>query len=208
MTGQQLAEALRNSKALAKADKDIRNTKAWAEVIGDLLRLIPLEQRAAVLALTAANDEAARKEAEANDGFLEVDFTKDWTEVPGLVHWDAIMRLKSLVVQVFVRNIKTNHSPAKAAELLFTRHPYGHGSRSLQDYLPEPPPPGDTTKSIRHSRRGANPVPKSKVVQRLRAALERIIEATQCDIADAEAAADASKIAHQALGKALPIDGA
>jgi hypothetical protein len=49
------------------------------------------------------------------------------------------MRLRSLVVQVFTRRISNNHSKPDAAAILFARHPYGHGSQYLGDYLPPEP---------------------------------------------------------------------
>ena len=51
-------------------------------------------------------------------------------------YWNVIMRLQSLVVQVFVRRISNNHSSKDAAAILFAKHPYGQGSRMLADYLP------------------------------------------------------------------------
>jgi hypothetical protein len=120
---------------MSETSKDIANVEAWAEVIGDLLHLAPSDCRAAVLALAAKNDEAERAEREANGGWLEVDLSKP----PDLSSWRAIMWLKSLVVQVFVRTIKTIHHPKDAAKLLYAHHEWGHGSRLLQDYLPPQP---------------------------------------------------------------------
>jgi hypothetical protein len=56
---------------------------------------------------------------------------------PGWRHWNAIMRLKSLVVQVFVRDIANDYSAADAAKILFAEHRHGHGSGRLRDYLPD-----------------------------------------------------------------------
>jgi hypothetical protein len=116
--------------------KDIENVEAWAEVIKDLLWLVPIDRRADVLALVAKNEEAARKEREATDGFRLIPFAEiNFDKSPGLRHWNAIMRLKSLVVQVFVRRIANNHSAEDAAQILFAPHPYGNGSGLLRDYL-------------------------------------------------------------------------
>jgi hypothetical protein len=41
------------------------------------------------------------------------------------------MRLRSLVIQVLVRRIKTNHSPEDAAKLLFAEHPHGLPRRTV-----------------------------------------------------------------------------
>ena len=49
------------------------------------------------------------------------------------------MRLKSLVVQVFARSIRNNHSPQRAAEILFAHHRHGTGSGDLSDYIDDLP---------------------------------------------------------------------
>ena len=116
--------------------EDIENVEAWAEVIKEVLRLVPMDRRAAVLALAAKNEEAEREEWERSAGALKfVDLTEDYKNSPGIRHWHTIMRLKSLVVQVFVRRITNNHSPKDAAQILFASHPYGTGSGELRDYL-------------------------------------------------------------------------
>jgi hypothetical protein len=110
--------------------EDVENVEAWAEVIEDMLRLVPMDRRAAVLELASKK----RREADSlGDGLHFIDITK--TDTPGLRHWNAIMRLQSLVVQVFVRHITNNHSPEDAAQILLAQHPYGHGSGQLGDYL-------------------------------------------------------------------------
>jgi hypothetical protein len=45
------------------------------------------------------------------------------------------MRLKSLMVQVFVRDIVNNHHPDRGKSLLLAHHPHGNGSGDLEDYL-------------------------------------------------------------------------
>jgi hypothetical protein len=60
---------------------------------------------------------------------------------PGIRHWNVIMRLKSLLVQVFVRDITNNHSKADAAAILFVEHRHGTGSGWLPDYLRDLPKP-------------------------------------------------------------------
>src|SRR5262249_18161540 len=117
--------------------KDVENVEAWAEVIADLLRLVPIDQRSTVLALATKNEEAECKPRAATGGlrcfsYAELVALKD---SPGRRHWNAIMRLKSLVVQVFVRSVTNNHSPKDAAHILFATHAYGRGSGLLQDYL-------------------------------------------------------------------------
>jgi hypothetical protein len=119
-----------------ETDKDIENVEAWAEVIEDVLFRVSSKQRAQVLALVTAKEQQARKDRETNPlGIMS------WAEIrnmdtPGLRHWNAIMRLKSLVVQAFVRDITIDHSPQDAARILFAGHPHGTGSGLLEDYLP------------------------------------------------------------------------
>jgi hypothetical protein len=122
-------------RRFAENEKDVGNVEAWAEIIGDLLHHVPLDKRREVLALAIKNEQAAAEEREANGGFKFMTFSDDWMNTPGQRQWNVIMRLKSLLVQVFVRNITNNHSPQEAASILFAQHPHGTGSRVLQDYL-------------------------------------------------------------------------
>ena len=116
--------------------EDIENVEAWAEVVEEMLRLVPVDHRAAVLTLVTEKEETERKKREQSGGALRyVDISKWDDNTPGLRHWNAIMRLRSLVVQVFVRKITNNHSKEDAAQILFARHPHGSGSGELRDYL-------------------------------------------------------------------------
>jgi hypothetical protein len=111
----------------------MHNVEAWAEVISDVVDLVPEEHRAEVVALVAAIEKRERKKRE-KDPFItasEVDFLAS----PGVQNWHTIMRLTSLVVQVCVRRISNNHHPKDAAAILFAEHPYGYGSGQLRDYL-------------------------------------------------------------------------
>jgi hypothetical protein len=122
----------------AETDKDVENIEAWAEIVADLLCHVPPDRRADVLELAAKNEEAeAQERREASGGLVFHTFSDDWMNKSGQRHWNAIMRIKSLLVQVFVRDIANNHSPQDAASILFTEHPHGFGSRQLQDYLPD-----------------------------------------------------------------------
>jgi hypothetical protein len=123
-------------RKFAETDKDIENVEAWAEIIADLLHHAPPDKRAEILALATKNEETKAQEREVNGGITFVTFSDDWISKPRQRHWNAITRIKSLLVQVFVRDIANNHSPQDAADILFTEHPHGHGSRQLQDYLP------------------------------------------------------------------------
>jgi len=129
---------------MAENQKDVENVEAWAEVIKDVLWLVPMDRRAEVLALATKTEEAERKKREANGGRIKA---TAWTEQtlenfkssPGFRHSSAITRLQSLVVQVFVRDITNNHSAEDAAQILFAPHPYGNGSGLLWDYLHDLP---------------------------------------------------------------------
>jgi hypothetical protein len=123
--------------SFSETDEDNKNVEAWAEVVADLLRHVPPDKRDEVLALATKNEEVkAQEREEANGGLALSMFSDDWMNEPGQRHCNAIMRLKSLLVQVFVRDIKTNYSPQDATKILFAKHPHGYGSRRLQDYLP------------------------------------------------------------------------
>jgi hypothetical protein len=121
---------------------DIENVEAWAEVIKSVLYLVPIDRRATVLALAVKNEEAECKEREASGRFRIRSFeelTEGFKNSPAFRHGNAIMRLKSLLVQVFVRAITNNHSAEDAAQILFASHPYGNGSGELRDYLRDLP---------------------------------------------------------------------
>jgi hypothetical protein len=114
--------------ARSQKPEDITNVEAWSEVFKDILVLVPRKIRADVLALVNRNEEAERREREANDGWLKVDLSRPLSGIPGLRHWDAVMRLESLIIQVLTRQIRNNHSPETAAKILFADHPNGTGS--------------------------------------------------------------------------------
>jgi hypothetical protein len=116
---------------MTATERDIHNTEAWAAVVGDVLWHVPIELRKDVLRLALEQVEA---ELRAGTG-LQVFEPDDLEQSPGLRHWNAIMRLKALLVQVFARNITNNHSAERAAELLFTEQKFGTGSASLLDYI-------------------------------------------------------------------------
>lgn len=120
-----------------ETDKDVENVEAWAQIIAHLLYHVPGDKRGEVLALASKNEEAESRKREAHNGLLVLDASDDWMNSPGMRHWNAVMRLKSLVIQIFVRNITNNHSPQDAASILLADHPHGTGSGRLQDYLPD-----------------------------------------------------------------------
>ena len=109
--------------------------QAWAEVILDVLDRVPGSKREEVLRLALRREREEREEEERTGGIFTLE-ELDMNE-PGMRHRNAIMRLKSLLVQVFVRNITNNHSPENARAILFAGHPHGTGSRRLEDYLPK-----------------------------------------------------------------------
>ena len=126
---------------MSETDRDIENVEAWAVIIKHMLALMPGDRRMQVLQLALQKEEAAAKERE-QDGpirFVKFDCNDDWVKSPGQMHWHAIMRLKSLLVQVFTRNITNNHSPQEAARILFADHPHGIGSGVLSEYIDDLP---------------------------------------------------------------------
>jgi hypothetical protein len=123
----------RTKRRTAENEADIENT----EIFYDILRLIPGDH-AELLALVTKN-ENERTEKAKGGGLPVFDASEISLDTPGIRHWNAIMRLRSVVVQVFTRRIANNHSRPDAAAILFALHPYGHGSRCLGDYLPPEP---------------------------------------------------------------------
>ena len=100
-------------KSATDADADdINNVEAWAYVIKCALYHVPPEHRLAVLALATANEEAERKKHEASGGLIMwTDLTQNYEKSPSARHHNAIVRLKSLLIQIFARDITNDHSP-------------------------------------------------------------------------------------------------
>jgi hypothetical protein len=122
-----------------ESKEDIANFEAWAVLIADIFKRIPADKRAVVLALVTKNEEAAKQGREASGDkqpvLTSAEFVQGWEGSPRAYHWHTIMRLKSLMIQVFARDIANNHSGHDATELLFARHRHGAGSGLLEDYL-------------------------------------------------------------------------
>src|SRR5262245_18905124 len=103
-----------------ETEKDMNNVEAWAEVVRDMLRLVPPDHRLAVLALVLREEEkGAAERATAPSGIMAKVFDFDAIDLmktsPGWRHHGAIERLTSLVIQVFTRAITNNHSARDAA---------------------------------------------------------------------------------------------
>jgi len=115
----------------------MENVEAWSEVVSDVLLHVPADKRLAVLDLAKAKEEheAAERSKNADFRILRADDLEEATSL-GMRHWNAIVRLKSLLVHVFVREIANEHSPEEASSILFAPHAYGTGSGSLADYIP------------------------------------------------------------------------
>jgi hypothetical protein len=124
----------------AETDSDVGNVEAWAAIIEDMLFLMPDDRRMQVLQLALQKEAAAVKEREQHGlRFRPHAFNDDWKKSPGIKHWHTIMRLKSLIIQVFARNITNEHSREEAARILFATHPHGDGSGALGDYIDKLP---------------------------------------------------------------------
>jgi hypothetical protein len=122
------------TKQYAETEEDIEDVATWACVVRDVIALVPHDKRGAVLAFVAEKEEAERKKIEDSPGgFVVLDFTEFKIDYD----YAAAMRLRSLVVQALVRNIRNNNSPEDADALLSVLHPFGDGSGVLKDYLPE-----------------------------------------------------------------------
>jgi len=121
---------------MSESREDIENVEAWAEVFRAILSRVPTDQRVAVLALVTKNEEGRRAEYAKHGGFKPVNAASvDWRSHPANRYWKVVMRLKSLLIQILVRDITNNHSAKDAAAILFAEHPFGCGSRRLGDYL-------------------------------------------------------------------------
>jgi hypothetical protein len=118
---------------MSATEDDIKNISAWAEIVIDMLWLVPCDLREDVLKL-AVERAAAQKREDGRLSWAPADM-KNWMQSPGIRSYHAIMRLKALLIQVFVRNITNSHHPDDAAKLLFARQRYGTGSRELRDYI-------------------------------------------------------------------------
>jgi hypothetical protein len=142
---------------MSETDRDIGNVEAWAGIIETMLALMPEDRRMQVLQLALQKEEAEAKEREQQGHKLRfIDFgNDDWMKGPGIMHWNAIMRLKSLLVQVFARSITNNHSPKEAGRILFADHRHGYGSGRLSEYIDDLPRGRRADKAARRSRPAA-----------------------------------------------------
>jgi hypothetical protein len=115
-----------------KQDDDI--VLPWAEIIGDMLRHIPAENRLAVLAKAVESEQASQREPviQSSAGFI-----KDWDQRPGIRYRHDIMRFESMVAYSFIRRIISSHSKQDAARVLFAEHRGNRvpGSGWLPEYL-------------------------------------------------------------------------
>jgi len=131
---ERLCSVTRVHEMTCDEDKEIMVT---AKVIEDLLFLVAPSKRIEVLKQAVANEEAA------SSGRHEIGGLEVWTiadlpatrACPGWRYWNSIMRFKSLIIQVFLRNITNSHSKEDAAKILFMGHSNGTGSGWLPDYL-------------------------------------------------------------------------
>jgi hypothetical protein len=137
---------------MSETDRDIGNVEAWAVIIEHMLALMPADRRMQVLQLAVQKEEAEAKEREQHGPIRFMKFGNDWMESPCFRNWNAIMRLKSLLVQVFARNITNNHSPKEAARILFADHHHGCGSGRLSEYIDDLPRGRRADKAARRSR--------------------------------------------------------
>lgn len=110
---------------------DAEKLIVWREAIQKALVCVPFEDREEVLRQLTAKHAADM----AGPRFKVISF-QDLiapSETDGL--WNPIIRASSLIVQVLVRTITNNHSPDRAAAILFREHREGTGSGWLPDYL-------------------------------------------------------------------------
>lgn len=118
---------------------DIANVEAWAELLEDLLYLVPEDLRMRVLDLAVEAENEAITERIKLNGRLKIMSAAELMASYSPGHYNTVMRLKGLLIQVFVRDITNNHHPKDAAKMLFSKHPHGNGSQYLGDYLDKLP---------------------------------------------------------------------
>jgi hypothetical protein len=110
---------------------------AWTTVIEDLLSLIDMDKRSAVLAAAVRQEAEEHQKRVENGSFLRADLlelNKMFSKAAAR-HSRKVMRLRSLVA--FVRTIINSHSSEQAARILFA-DPYarrGCTAGGLADYL-------------------------------------------------------------------------
>ena len=114
---------------------DSEKVIVWREAIQKALHCVPYELRDKVL-----KQLVDKRTAEARGPrFKVMSFSELMapTDSDGL--WNPIARATSVIVQVIVRSITNNHSPERAAAILFREHREpdwrGNGSGWLPDYL-------------------------------------------------------------------------
>jgi hypothetical protein len=117
-------------------EKAIGNVEAWAEIIGDMLFLVPVENRMEVLELALANEKTENAER-AKHGGLRIWDAGEMANMntPGLRHWNVIMRLKSLVATIKTTSSgwceQSRHRPRQGRrqrrEDVLRRQRTGHG---------------------------------------------------------------------------------
>jgi hypothetical protein len=106
---------------------DLENVEAWAEIINHVLWYVPPDRRADVLALAIKNEET---EVQVREPITLV--TDDWINEQRKC--DAILRIQSLLIQVFARNIDIS-KPRDAASILNTDYLHDTGLRPLRRLL-------------------------------------------------------------------------
>lgn len=124
---------------LTTTQTEDREIAVAAEVLEDFLHLVEPDKRLAVLTMAVVKEEAAI-EKRGKNGLLDwlpmdEDSMAAYRASPGWRYHNRIQKFKSLIIQVFTRDITNDNSPEGAARLLFMHHANGNGSGWLPDYL-------------------------------------------------------------------------
>jgi hypothetical protein len=128
----------KTTTATTAAPGDDPEIAVAVEVLEDLLHLVEPDKRLEVLTTAVAKEEVAREKREVSKlDWMSMDEASmaAYRASPGFRYWNRIMRFKSLIIQVFTRDITNDHSAEDAAKILFTQHRNGNGSGWLPDYL-------------------------------------------------------------------------
>jgi hypothetical protein len=119
------------SRQSSETEGDLNNVEAWAMLFEEILSHVRADPCDVLTLALKKQQEEAEKDAELAAQFIRASELEKM-EFP---HTNTIERLKSLLVQVFVRDISIDHSPEEAHRILFGHHPHGRGSGDLGDYL-------------------------------------------------------------------------
>jgi hypothetical protein len=115
-----------NSQPVSEAKE--RNISVWFEALENVLFCVPPAFRLEVLRRLMASETERQEKPIQFLSFSDL-------ELIDFTNRHAAEEAVSLIIQVLVRSITSDHSPDDAAKVLFREHRMGTGSGWLPDYL-------------------------------------------------------------------------